>query len=713
MEVQAVSGQTNRMWSIVGRPYPWTMVVNGRRIFSKGTNWCPVDNLYRSRDTQVRRLLELACEAYYVFIRVWGGGLTESDYFYDCCDELGLLCLQEFWFACGSAPAMDYRVFFENVESELKRLRERTSIVLWGGGNEFNPDNHENRRVIDGIADRVDSIDGTREFRRGSPYRGDRHGGLVSTPHYTTNKYRDLLPGRKRLVLLRSECAVGRSPARPASIRKFVPEDARWPIDWGVYQNHHAQREEWEMVSRPFGQAKEWEQALLHASVFHCIDSRLNMEFARASKYESSGCWTWQLNASWPSFHREHIDWFGDPKPVYYWYKNACRPVIALADFERFVWHPGERLNPALYIVNDTHADVAAETRIRIFEHRGALRHEEIRQTVVPADTSVALGELEWSLPVDSAEAVFYLSMDTSVSGETVHRNTYYIAVSPDTRFAAGVALGERLHLDQAGKRSEVSAPHYYTHTEIVDEATERDQEQESVAADKLDAVYSTRFDLPAGLESEELEVFLPGVSGDDRVVLNGQVIGEGEIDPEREWNYIADPLRWPNLPTRYYPVDAGLLKAEGNQLEVHLSGKRIAGDSEQRFGLTRMFYLRKRTPADLQKRIEDYNQRMEFFRPVTDQAPARLVVSVTAADQPGKWDVRVENAGTVSAVFLVLDLDDHGETRFHYDEGAPAALHPGESVSTVLTIDGPYAGEPAVVVRALNAPLARSAPAG
>jgi beta-mannosidase len=346
LEVQATSGQTNRMWSIVGKPYPWTMVVNGLRVFSKGTNWCPVDNLYRNRDAHISRLLELARDAHTVFIRVWGGGLTESDYFYDRCDELGLLCLQEFWFACGSAPAMDYRIFLENAECELKRLRERTSIALWGGGNEFNPDNHENRPIINLIADLVERVDGTREFRRGSPYRGDRHGGLVSTPHYTTNKYRDLLPGRRRLVLLRSECAVGRSPTRPSNIRKFVPEESIWPIDWAVYQNHHAQRPEWEEVSRPFGEATEWEQALLHASVFHCIDSRLNMEYARASKYESSGCWTWQINASWPSFHREHIDWYGDPKPVYYWYKNASKPVIALADFERFVWHPGEVLEP-------------------------------------------------------------------------------------------------------------------------------------------------------------------------------------------------------------------------------------------------------------------------------------------------------------------------------------------------------------------------------
>jgi len=409
-QVQRESGQTNRMWSIVGKPYPWTMVVNGLRIFSKGSNWCPVDNLYRDRDAHVRRLLELARYAHYVFMRVWGGGLTESDHFYDCCDEFGIVCLQEFWFACGSAPAMDYRVFLENAASEIRRLRERTSIGLWGGGNEFNPDNHENRPIIDLIHQLVDDLDGTREFRRGSPYRGDRHGGLVSMPDRTTNKYRDLLPGRKRLVLLRSECAVGRSPTRPSNIRKFVPESSLWPIDWTVYQNHHAQKPEWKTVTRPFGKAETWEQELLHASVFHCLDSRLNMEYARANKYESSGCWTWQINASWPSFHREHVDWYGDPKPVYYWYKNACKPVIGLADFERFVYHPGEALDPELFAVNDTHRTVSLGLEVRVIALDGKLLHREQHQTEVPADERVNLGRLGAAVPVELAEQALYMS---------------------------------------------------------------------------------------------------------------------------------------------------------------------------------------------------------------------------------------------------------------------------------------------------------------
>ncbi|MEZ5278445.1 MAG: hypothetical protein R3F07_18830 [Opitutaceae bacterium] len=703
LEVQATSGQTNRMWSIVGKPYPWTMLVNGLRIFSKGTNWCPVDNLYRNRDAHVNRLLELARDAHYVFIRVWGGGLTESDSFYDRCDELGLLCLQEFWFACGSAPAMDYRVFLENAESELKRLRERTSIALWGGGNEFNPDNHENRPIIDLIAELVARVDGTREFRRGSPYRGDRHGGLVSTPHYTTNKYRDLLPGRRRLVLLRSECAVGRSPARPGNIRKFVPEDAIWPIDWTVYQNHHAQRPEWEEVSRPFGDASTWEQALVHASVFHCIDSRLNMEYARASKYESSGCWTWQINASWPSFHREHVDWYGDPKPVYYWYKNACKPVITLADFERFVWHPGECLNPELVAVNDTHEPVGIEATVRIFTIDGVRQYESVHMLEIPADERVVIGRVDWRIPEGLAGQAFYLALETTVDGRVVHRNTYYVAVSPDTIHQTGVAIGEKLKLHYMGKVTEVSAPHYYTLAEIVDEPTEHDKIQKHAARDELDATYSSTFDLPDHLKGLSLEVYLPGLSGDDTVILNGETVGSGLFDLDKEWNYEADPLRWPHLPSRHYPIPAGLIRETGNELEVRLTGRRLAPHTDKRFGLTRMIHLRKATPAALQAHMADYDRRKEFFRSIVEGPQGRLQVSIEPGAKAGIHEVRLHNPGRTSIAFVVLDLVNEGEARFVFDEGAFSALHPGETVGVSLKVEGVLPADAAIEIRALN----------
>ncbi len=72
-------------------------------------------------------------------VREWGGGIYESDDFYDICDELGLMVWQEFMFGGDMVPGD--LAFQQNVREEatqqVKRLRDHPSIVLWCGNNEI------------------------------------------------------------------------------------------------------------------------------------------------------------------------------------------------------------------------------------------------------------------------------------------------------------------------------------------------------------------------------------------------------------------------------------------------------------------------------------------------------------------------------------------------------------------------------------------------
>jgi beta-mannosidase len=114
--------------------------VNGRDVFAKGANWIPADALASNITPEATRdLLQSAVDANMNMIRVWGGGRYEPDWFYDLCDELGLMVWQDFMFACNlypSTPDFLAEVGAEAAEQAL-RLHHHASMALWCGDNEL------------------------------------------------------------------------------------------------------------------------------------------------------------------------------------------------------------------------------------------------------------------------------------------------------------------------------------------------------------------------------------------------------------------------------------------------------------------------------------------------------------------------------------------------------------------------------------------------
>lgn len=76
-----------------------TIRVNGHPIFLTGGNWVTTDQFLRFSSSHKRYMQELLHMKNIGFnaIRVWGGGITETEQFYDTADRLGLLVYQEFW----------------------------------------------------------------------------------------------------------------------------------------------------------------------------------------------------------------------------------------------------------------------------------------------------------------------------------------------------------------------------------------------------------------------------------------------------------------------------------------------------------------------------------------------------------------------------------------------------------------------------------------
>lgn len=115
--------------------------VNHRPIFCKGANFVPSDMiLTRINRQRYETLIDRTLESGFNLLRVWGGGLYESDDFYNLCNRHGIMVWQDFTFACGKYPSQN-PAFLENVTAEatyqVRRLAPNPSLIIWCGNNEM------------------------------------------------------------------------------------------------------------------------------------------------------------------------------------------------------------------------------------------------------------------------------------------------------------------------------------------------------------------------------------------------------------------------------------------------------------------------------------------------------------------------------------------------------------------------------------------------
>lgn len=115
-------------------------------------------------------------------LRVWGGGLFEKDVFYDECDRLGILVIQDLLMACGEYPE-DQGWFLDRLRREAacaaKRLRSHPSLAWWNGDNEnaarcdLDMTEYPGRRTaMETAAPVLREMDPFRRFTPTSPYGG-------------------------------------------------------------------------------------------------------------------------------------------------------------------------------------------------------------------------------------------------------------------------------------------------------------------------------------------------------------------------------------------------------------------------------------------------------------------------------------------------------------------------------------------------------------
>jgi hypothetical protein len=325
----------------------FTLLVDGEPQPIRGWNWCPVDPLYGvPRPEKVRQLLELAAAAHVNLLRVWGGGLLESDEFYEHCDRLGIGVWQEFSQSSSgmeSVPSAD-PAFREHLladaRAEVVRLRRHPSLAIWGGGNELaaraegrdDVPLDDSDPVLGALHEVVRELDPERAWLPTSPsgprflHRADldstgardvhgpwEHQGLRA--HYALYDAGG--------ALLHSEFGV-EGMANRALLDRLVPADEQWPADRSnpVYEHLGSWWNNAPLVQECFGGRIADVETMRRASQWLQYDG---LRYAvEAIIRRGAGTIPWQFNESYPNaWCTAAVGWDGEPKPAYYGVKRA------------------------------------------------------------------------------------------------------------------------------------------------------------------------------------------------------------------------------------------------------------------------------------------------------------------------------------------------------------------------------------------------------
>lgn len=320
-------------------------VVNGRPVFAKGANWIPPDAL-PSRLTRrlYGRLLQDCVDANMNMVRVWGGGMYEKDFFYDLCDEKGLLVWQDCMFACGLYPSTP--AFLANVAEELAyqvpRLGSHPCLALWCGNNEnlqalswypeaaASPGRYidDYKKLYEGVVGPlVRKLDPGRTFRTSSPMGGDEHCWAVWHEGKTFEHYLEVEP---RFV---SEFGYQSFPSL-STVRSFAPEEDLHPGSpalEGHQKNPRGNSIIEESLERCFRPPASFERMLYLSQAQQAWAIRTAVERWRALRPRCMGTLYWQLDDNWPAVSWSSIDHSGKWKLLHHAARRFYAPVLPVA----------------------------------------------------------------------------------------------------------------------------------------------------------------------------------------------------------------------------------------------------------------------------------------------------------------------------------------------------------------------------------------------
>ncbi len=335
----------------IGERTLFSTEINGERIWLKGVNWIPDDPFPHriTRDqyqAQINNLKELGVNA----IRIWGGGIYESEIFYDICNREGILVWQDFLFACAaySEDPESYEEVRLEARENIARLTKHPSLFMWCGNNEC-LEGHQNWGWEDELQGRpwgadyyfdllpalVQELDGERPYIPGSPFApesDDVMSELSGTNHIWDvwnrlpyQRYEEYSPS------LSAEFGYNGPGSWPTLMKSLGTTDLE-PTSAGVIEHQKAFKGmenianglAWEF-QRPPTSGKSWYFA---SQLVQARAVEIGVKHFRTLYATCSGTFLWQFNDMWPVLSWAIRDSAGAQKLAWYSLQSAYKSIV-------------------------------------------------------------------------------------------------------------------------------------------------------------------------------------------------------------------------------------------------------------------------------------------------------------------------------------------------------------------------------------------------
>jgi exo-1,4-beta-D-glucosaminidase len=402
-------------------------VINGKPVLIRGGAWMTSDMLLRLTPRRYEALVRYAKEANLNTLRSEGFSVRETDEFYDTCDRLGIMVVQQIF----GRSIPDEKLAVACVKDMMLRIRNHPSLVHFLGHDETFPtatlDKAYRELIAAYVPDRTyqphsGAFDVKERFQTGGTRTGTRElWTYATTAHYYLKKD-DGAWG------FAQSGGIGGVVAPYESMRRMMRQEDLWPpfteawsfhtvIQGGGYFDAMLKA-----LDARYGKPSGIREFCAKAQAMNYESARGMFEAYGRNKYKSTGITPWKYDAAWPASPTwQFVDYYLIAGGAYYGAKKACEPLHVQYSYDdRSVW-----------VVNNHRTD-RKDLRVtaRVLDLDLNERFSKDARVDVAADGKTNAFAVSW--PGDISRAFFLMLKLEDLSGTVVSDNRYWLSTVPD-----------------------------------------------------------------------------------------------------------------------------------------------------------------------------------------------------------------------------------------------------------------------------------------